>query len=231
MLYLKEQATHEAFVERTKARAKALGLSIPQLAQAAEIKEVTLKNMLYKKVEIGRGALITLASALDCSVEFLATGVSTGNDGETISIIVQTPEDLARSLSLIPNQKSQASPELEISNLPLPVSIVKRFGVLPENIRAVMTNNESLSPTLSRGDTLLVDIGTTRLCEGIFIIAVRDSVVVRFASPVAKGFTLASSSPHVYGTTVSVNEETGDINEPHIKIIGRAVGAVILKGL
>jgi hypothetical protein len=233
MFYSKEKSTHDAFVERVRERAKALGLSNADVAAAAEIKDDTFKNMIYKGVEIGRGALVSLAGALNCSVEYLATGGYSASDIESgsITLSVQTPEALARSLNKIAQLKRNSEPLPSLGSFHLPKVELAKFGVSAENVRAVQIDSETLSPTLSRGDTALIDIGATCLSEGVFIIAIRDSVVIRFVSPISKGFSFASSSPHIYGTTVNVQQGSGDIDDPEITVIGKAFSVIAMKSL
>ena len=231
MLYPPEQLTHEAFVNRVTERMKSLNVNTRQLAAAAGISESFLKNRLYKNTEIGRQDLISLASALRTSVEYLATGCEVGERESIVTLVVQSPEGLAASLNIIPTDVVTPSMAPPLATVPLPRAAVARFNVAAANIRAVVVNSETLTPTLTQGDIALVDISSTRLAEGVFFIAFRDSVVMRFVSPIAKGYSLASSCPHIFGTTVSVTEEDGLIEDSGIKVIGKVFGLVSMKAL
>lgn len=231
MLYPAEQLTHEAFVLRVTERMKILNMNTRQLAAAAGISESFLKNRLYKHTEIGRMDLIALASALRTSVEYLATGSEVGERESIVTLVVQSPEGLAASLNIIPADVVSPSMAPPLATVPLPRGAISRFNVAAANIRAVVVNSETLTPTLVQGDIALVDISSTRLAEGIFFIAFRDSVVMRFVSPIAKGFSLASSCPHIFGTTVNVDQNDGVIEDTGIKVIGRVFGVVRMGAL
>lgn len=232
MLYAPEQVSHAAFVERLQGRMEAMGLSVPSLSLRSGLKEAQIKNIIYKETEPNRAAVISLAQALQTTVEFLTTGAHASKDADSVSLTVQTPEALAISLGIIANLSDEGvAHDPRIPSLPIPKRVISLFSVKPENVRAISINTEALSPTLTQQDVALIDIGVKRLVEGIFLIAIRDSVIIRYVSPVARGFTLSSTSAHVFGTTVYVDNETGNLEDPEIKIIGKVFSAVSMRHL
>jgi hypothetical protein len=221
MHYTPENIKHSSFVERVFERMKTMDYTTTQVSLYSNIKESTLKNILYKATEVSRLGLIELARALQTSVEFLATGSQAESDSDCISLAIQTPESLAVALGTIPQSVLNSSTEPPFSTLPLPKRVLLRYNVLPENIRAISINSQSLVPTLTQNDIALVDISMTRLSEGVYVIAIRDSVIIRHVSPVSKGFAFTSTNAHIYGTTVNVDPDTFALNDPDIKVVGK----------
>lgn len=231
MIYTPEKVTHSSFIERVIERMKVLGLTTTQVALQADIKEATFKNILYKNTEVGRSTLIMLASVLQTTVEYLSTGVHTDSDSDSVSLAVLSPEGLARSLEIIHESENSAAIEPTFHSIPLPRKALDRYNILPEYVRAVSINTQSLAPTLSQNDVALVDIGCKKFSEGVFIICIRDSVIIRHVSPVSKGFAFSSTNAHIYGTTASVDTETGDLTDPHIKIVGRIFSKILIRDI
>lgn len=232
MLYAPEQVSHAAFVERVQARMIALNLSLPTLSLRSGLKEAQLKNILYKATEPNRSAVVNLAQALQTTVEFLTTGAHAIKDDDSVSLTVQTPEALAISLDLISDATNgSASVDARITSLPMPKRVISLYAVKPENVRAISINTEALNPTLTQQDIALIDIGTTRLTEGIFLLAIRDSVVLRWASPVSSGFALTATSAHIYGAVLEIDPDTGKYLDPAVKVIGKVFCAINMRNL
>lgn len=231
MLYTPEKITRTSFVERVIERMKALSLSITQVALQTNIKESTLKNILYKTTEVSRPTIIALASVLQTTVEFLVTGSYAENDSDSLSLSVQTPEGLARALGIVTGGIAHATLDPPFNTIPLPKKVLERYNIAPESIRAVSINTQSLAPSLTQNDVALVDISATNLSEGVFIICIRDSVIIRHVSPVTKGFAFSSTSALVYGTTINVDSETGELSDPDVKIVGRIFSKLGIRDL
>ncbi|WP_237046857.1 XRE family transcriptional regulator [Aquipseudomonas alcaligenes] len=231
MLYAAEQITPIAFKERLAERMKELDVSIPQLSIRTGISEAMLKNILYKNSDTGRANLILLATALKTTVEYLATGVQAGSETDALSLKVLTPEELAVALGIISSGANHAAMDSRLESLPIPRRMLSQYSVMPENVRAVAINTESLSPTLTQQDVALVDISSTQLVEGVFLLAIRDAVILRFVSPVTRGFTLSASNTHIYGTTINVDPDTGMLETPDTKVIGKVFCAISVRNL
>jgi len=233
MYYQNDLTTHASFVQRVNERMKALQFSIPQVAQRSDIKEATLKNILYKDVEISRMALVNLAFALETTVEYLAAGSSSGDASDStdsVTVAVQTIEGLGYVEGITQTQTTGSA----LGNAPRTISIPKNSliaeGVDPANVRAVEVKNDRLKPDLDDGDVALVDISNKTLAEGFFVIAIRDAVVMRFASPSVRGFLLAAFSHHVGGTLVNMQPD-GTFSDPEIKVIGRVFSRISVQSL
>lgn len=223
MLYANEQTSHKSFCERVIERMKSLEFTLTQISLKSGIPETKLKNTLYKNIDLPREFLIKLAQALETSVEYLATGSPAASDvsASTLSLSIQTPERLARALDIVPRATSNVSPEPPFQSIPLPKRILERYNVAAENVRAVSINTQALAPTLTQNDVALVDISSTDLTEGVYILAIRNSVIIRNVSPISKGFALSCTNAHIFGTTINTVPETGDLADPDVKVIGK----------
>jgi phage repressor protein C with HTH and peptisase S24 domain len=69
----------------------------------------------------------------------------------------------------------------------------------PANLSVVRVEGDSMAPTLSAGDDILVDLGdsTDRLRDGIYVLRVDDAVVVKRIAlhPVSRRLTVQSDNP------------------------------------
>jgi phage repressor protein C with HTH and peptisase S24 domain len=69
----------------------------------------------------------------------------------------------------------------------------------PDNLSVVRVEGDSMAPTLSAGDDILVDLGdsTDRLRDGIYVLRVDDAVVVKRIAlhPVTRRLTVQSDNP------------------------------------
>ena len=233
MYYQKDLTTHASFVERVTERMKVLGLSIPQAAQLSDIKEATLKNILYKDVEISRTALVSLAFALETTVEYLAAGSRTADAegaSDSVTLAVQAPEYLGFVEGFINTEPRPSDHVKSARTIPIPRKSLINEGVDPVHVRAVKVKNDRLKPDLDDGDVALVDISDRVLAEGFFVVAIRDAVVLRFASPSVRGFLLQAFSHHVGGTLVNMQAD-GTFSDPEIKVIGRIFSRISIQSL
>ncbi|MGH9878632.1 MAG: XRE family transcriptional regulator, partial [Nitrososphaerales archaeon] len=220
MIYSPDQITHKMFVSRVIERLKAIGMTVPALATKLEKSESTLKNMIYKGSEPTRDVLIQLAKALQTTVEYLVTGSEQDDDSGSLSLVVQTPENLAFIQGKIEVEPARPFKAGALKSIPIPPRMFSNFSVDTADVRAVVINTDAMKGQFNLGDTALVDVSQQVLNEGVYIIAIRNSVIIRRVSPVATGFALLASNPNISGTTVKVNE-SGDLQGGEIKIVGR----------
>ncbi|NWC84069.1 hypothetical protein HX798_27850 [Pseudomonas putida] len=229
MQYASEDISGEAFMKRVQERMKLLDIQPRQLAQAIGRNESTTKNIVYKGSECNRLTLILLAKALHTTVEYLATGALIADAEETITLTIHTPEALAISQGYTEVRRTSRDSDLPIKSLPLPKRLIQSHGVDPEKVRAMYVNSDALQGTLDQGDIALVDTATTFLHEGCFLICIRDTVIMRLASPVTSGFALTSTNLNIVGTTVTVDQagemnstyQVGGMNSKGMAIVGK----------
>lgn len=221
MQYASEDISVDAFMKRVQERMELLDIKPRQLAQLINRNESTTKNLVYKGSECNRLTLILLAKALRTTVEYLATGALIADDAEeTFTLTIHTPESLAISQGYNEVRRTSRDSDLPIKSLPLPKRLIQSHGVDPEKVRAMYINSDALQGTLDQGNIALVDTATTFLHEGCFLICIRDTVIMRLASPVSSGFALTSTNVNIVGTTVTV-DQAGAMNSKGMAVVGK----------
>ena len=229
MKYLGDQITHEAFCNRVTELIERTGQSIHGLASVMGVPDSVLKNPLYKGTEPKRSLLIKLAEGLNTNVEYLVTGsdIAGGTEG-TISIPVHTTESLAASLGLISTPIDQTDYNtLPFKSIPLQRIFLEGIGVKPDNCRMVVVGNDSMSPALRPGQYILVDASPDpSLREGIFIVKIKNSVVLRRATPIATGYILTADNSNIPGTSIPVDENNKPLESGSSAIVARVFMAV-----
>lgn len=230
MQYAAEATTHAAFVTRVTELMKVREISATKLAQLLEESESTVKNMLYKGTSCTRERLVQLARVLETTVEYLATG-SDITKADDVSLMVQSPEQLAFTLGILAKEPPAIVVESVLRTLPMPLRLLSEYGLTPESTRAVLVNTDALKSVVSRNDIILVDISQKTLHEGVYLISIRDSVVLRQVSPVITGFALTSTNPNILGTTVPIDPETGLPKNAGTRVIAKVVCRMSLSAL
>ncbi|UEH06697.1 S24 family peptidase [Pseudomonas sp. HN8-3] len=87
-----------------------------------------------------------------------------------------------------------------------------------ENMRVFSAREESMSPTIKRGDLVMVDVGVTNVADdGVFILYLGDQLVVKRIQRALDGLRLISDNDH-YPELLIPNEL-----EPRISVRGRVL--------
>jgi plasmid maintenance system antidote protein VapI len=223
MQYAAEATSHQAFVTRVSELMKTREMSATKLSQLLEESESTVKNMLYKGTACTRERLIQLARVLETTVEYLGTGSELTLSDDSASLLVQSPEQLAFTLGVLSVEPPAIVVESVLRTLPMPLRLLSEYGLTPESTRAVLVNTDALKTVISRNDIILVDISQKTLHEGVYLISIRDSVVLRQVSPVITGFALTSTNPNILGTTVPIDPQTGLPKNGDTRVIAKVV--------
>ena len=89
----------------------------------------------------------------------------------------------------------------------------------PSNLSIVRVEGDSMAPTLTAGDDILVDLGdsTERLRDGIYVLRIDDALVVKrlALNPIAKRVTVQSDNP--------AYPDWPDCSLDQIHVIGRVI--------
>jgi len=118
--------------------------------------------------------------------------------------------------------------EYQIDSLILPTSLLSEFGLSPNTASIIYVNGDSMEPTLSDGDRLLVDIREQQhpVVNGVYVIRIDDAVYVkRLRWDIPKGIYEIISD----NTAVQAPFEIDHNNGRNFKIIGKAVAPVFKK--
>ena len=90
--------------------------------------------------------------------------------------------------------------------------------VSPKNVAAIIVDGDSMSPTINNGDLILVDQSKNQPKDGVYVISLNDSLLVKRIQCLP-GYKLEIKSDNPVYETFIVEL----INEPSFKIIGKVV--------
>lgn len=117
--------------------------------------------------------------------------------------------------------------EYAIDKLMIPTSLLAEFGLSDKTSSIIYVDGDSMEPTLSHGDRLLVDIRELQhpVTNGVYVIRIDDSVYVkRLRWDIANGvYNIISDNP-IY-SVFQVDHNNGR----NFKIIGKAVAPLFKK--
>lgn len=163
--------------------------------------------------------LLAIAAATGVELKWLATGegpkFAAGSDGagdETAAI---------PRLDIRASAGSGASGDTgeQIETIGFPRAWLRSIGVSPANARILTVAGDSMEPTLSSGDLLLVDVSVTRIKgEALYVIAIDDDVYVKRAQQRLNGALLITSDNERYPP-----EEIPADAAANLRIAGRVV--------
>lgn len=98
---------------------------------------------------------------------------------------------------------------------------LRALGASPSGVSMIRVDGDSMAPTLSNGDDILVDRqdGAFRLRDGIYVLRLDDALMVkRVALGLSKGrFSVRSDNPHY--------PDWDDIDPALVEVIGRVIWA------
>lgn len=98
---------------------------------------------------------------------------------------------------------------------------LKQLGLSPETLSIIDVKGESMAPTLSNGDSIMVDKadGADRLRDGVYVLRLDDALMVKRVSLSPRrgktGLTISSDNPHY--------PSWPDMDAALVDIVGRVV--------
>lgn len=216
---------------RLKELRASLDLTQAELAKRAHLKNQSIIGALESGARKKSSHIPAIAKALGVEAFWLAEGKGPKHGGSVVHHEIQNMPTPASELSvpLLANSGSMGggSESLE-GDLVIGALTVQRSWVAKElpnissaaNLRFIHSYGDSMKPTFSDGDVLLVDAGIKEpAVDGIYVLAVRDQLFIKRVSRRFDGqHEISSDNPSV--KTVEV------LNGDHqIEIKGRVVWA------
>ncbi|WP_456296835.1 peptidase [Vibrio sp. AK197] len=117
--------------------------------------------------------------------------------------------------------------EFQLETLQIPTSLLTELGLSPSNSSIIYVDGDSMEPTLSHGDRLLVDIRELQhpVTNGVYVIRIDEAVYVkRLRWDIANGvYNIISDNANYPAFQVNHN------NGRNFKIIGKAVAPLVKK--
>ena len=117
--------------------------------------------------------------------------------------------------------------EFQLDTLMVPTSLLSEFDLCEKSASIIYVDGDSMEPTLSDKDRLLVDTRELQhpVSNGVYVIRIDDAVYVkRLKWNIAKGVYLIVSDNQDY-EAFEINHKTGR----NFKIIGKAIAPVFKK--
>lgn len=230
--------------QRLKTAMDLAGISQARLARACGVRPPSVNGWLSGKSKFLRGEnLLKAAKALQVSEEWLATGkgpmrieashikpLNNLDPAVLENLIYMDPITHAGEvqipvLAAVPSMGSGETLTYDgdqIINV-LPVSrtwLERNVNAKPDNLRVITGAGDSMHPTFSNGDMLLVDVSKIKVdVDGVYVLSAHDRLFIKRVRQRLDGhFEVSSDNPTV--KTVDV------LNGEHeIKVHGRVVWA------
>ncbi|MCX8602569.1 MULTISPECIES: LexA family transcriptional regulator [unclassified Gilliamella] len=149
------------------------GLSGNAFAKKVGMSEAVIRDYLCGKTYPSLNRLAIIAVKCDVPIEWLATG-----KGECRLV----PESKGRNSVHIPlhhlNESSSAFSHIE--SIPFDISLIKRQGCNIEDLTAVWAKGDSMEPTISNHDILIVNQANCKPIDGyLYAIQYEDQISIK----------------------------------------------------
>lgn len=208
------------------------------MARRAAVPISTLGRYLRAKSEVPALNLARIARACGVSADFLLWGVPGRTDQPAGSVLNFLPSLEATDLEgfvSIPHLavRASAGPGLaaataeveEPRQIAFRATWLRSLGVAPGNAEFLTAQGDSMYPTIQDGDLMLVDRGYGEVMNGkIYVLVVRDAVVVKRVSLLAAGGLILISDNDRYPSETVPRDEVNSLNfQARVAWYGRAI--------
>lgn len=163
--------------------------------------------------------LLAIANATGVELKWLATGegpkfsIASGEGNDEVANIPRL--DVVASAG--PGASGASEKTLEM--VPFPRAFLRAIGVSPANANIVTVAGDSMEPTLSAGDDLIVDTSVKRIrAEALYVLILDGEVVVKRAQRRVNGSILITSDNERYPP-----EEVTPDDADKLRVAGRVV--------
>lgn len=212
--------------------AKAVG-GMPRLAEMTGLSESQLYRYVNGESEMKLGAAVSIARAGGRSVEWLAFGESRGGEYPTADSARAFPaadaHDQATRLGLVlvPRYDVRVSAgggslvhsEQVVDHLAFKRDWLRREGLSEAHLILVEATGDSMEPTISRGDLLLVDLSqSVPTDDAIYILRIDSHLVAKRVQRLVTGELRVQSDNPAYALQVITPERVADLC-----VLGRVV--------
>jgi SOS-response transcriptional repressor LexA len=165
---------------REHVQLKKLLAEVPNMSELARISGINRRSLdRYRDgMEPSLTAAAKIARALNRPIDDLVYG------GSTYLLGAQAPDDVA----MIPflSIQGSAGPGLVnngievIDSIPFSRKLLRRHGVAPENTHAITARGDSMLPTISDGQILLIDTSVRRVRQdAIYALSIDDDIRIK----------------------------------------------------
>ncbi len=222
--------------ERIHERRKALGLTLLDIARSVGVSKQSVFKWEKGDVSPKGANLYALAKVLKCDADWILTGKGTPEAAAPTSNVAKLqPVSEFSEWSELPVYDVHAAAgagtlvhsEFQLETLMIPTSLISEFGLMATDASIIYVDGDSMEPTLSDKDRLLVDVREQQhpVSNGVYVIRIDDAIYVkRLKWSIANGvYKVISDNPEHESFEIDHN------NGRNFKIIGKAVAPVFKK--
>lgn len=193
--------------------------SVLSFSQKVGVSEGTIRNLLKNGLP-RLDNLVAIAEAGNVNIEWLATGegkpnkdlLAKNNEMDEFALIP------GYNIQISAGNGSQGEQEQVTRKLAFRHKWLKFKGLKEKDLVLVFTKGDSMEPTISDNNTLMIDTSQQQLVDGsIYVIRNNEHLVVKRIQNTLKGFYLISDNKEYEKVEVTYNEADD------LKIIGRVV--------
>lgn len=208
--------------------------SAEKLARLSGMSSRVIGKYLSGDTDPSRERLIALARAAGVTVEWLATGEGMMRPGERNIVSADHAaqyvgaDDLDKDYVLVPRYDVKASAgggtmihsEQIVDHLVFKAEWVHNaLGVSVRDLALISVKGDSMEPTLSNGDLILIDISSSRVEDNaIYVLQFNDALLVKRIQRKFDGSVVIKSDNQVYEPETLKEEAVDQLN-----VIGRVV--------
>ena len=160
----------------------------------------TLDRYVRGETELPASRLAELSQAAGVTVDWIIFGDD--QRSKTVSTVTRFENDDVLLIPLLNVVGSAGFGKVnsgieEIRQIPFSRTLLRRFGVSPENAHFITGQGDSMLPTIKDGQPLLIDVGAKRVIDGgIYAITVGDDLLIkRIQRSIDGTLTLNSDNP------------------------------------
>ena len=182
------------------------------------ISPTSLSNYLNGQTP-GVDKVVGIAASCGVSVAWLITGY--GDSAAEAATVQESGMQLVPRLDLRASAGGGATGDSgeTVDFLPLPDQLLRSTGINVEKARVLTVAGDSMEPTLSSGDLLLVDTSVRRVKgEALYVLVRDDELFVKRAQKRLNGSVLISSDNPRY-----LPEEFSEVDADRLRVVGRVV--------
>lgn len=190
-----------------------------KLALLANIPRRTLEYYLSGQSEPKVERLVSIAKAAGVDLNWLASG-----EGKRLAAPTSSPDQQVALVPLYDVRVGDGHPDWldgarVITYLPFSRKSLEGQGLIPEKLAAINVDGDSNEPTLSNGDTVLIDVSTNQLQgDGFYVISLAGLLCAkRLQRRIDGGLSVLSANP-AYPSMIIQSDQKGAF-----QVMGRVV--------
>ncbi len=207
--------------DRFKTIRHTLNLSQKKMAEDIDISYIMVQNYEYGKNPISESTLLKLRNKYNVNPDWLMNGTGSMflGDSSDISDCISIP--YFKEVSAAAGSGALVYDEKTVEYLTIPSTLVKITH--SNNISIINAVGDSMYPLIDNNDFIIVDLSQKQfLTEGIYVIRIDDTLLVKKLQKIPNGVILVSENPQYKPIELTTDNFASD----NIAIIGKVVSVI-----